>query len=211
MTRRTCAAGRRGRLTRRDSSAPDPAAVPRRRSAASAPSAGGPADAARPARCNRLATTLPPARRARHAVRKCVANGRPNPVTSRPCQTRIRTYCERRVNRLHEPVTEGFPAAREGRTRGREGTMGRADDSFTAYVLDQLAPIEGLGCRAMFGGHGLYLGPTFFGIVSAGRVYFKTDETTSSEYVRRGMKPFAPNERQLLKTYYEVPADVLED
>ena len=89
--------------------------------------------------------------------------------------------------------------------------MGRADDSFTAYVLDQLAPLEGLGCRAMFGGHGLYLGSTFFGIVSGGRLYFKTDETTSSEYVRRGMKPFAPSERQLLKTYYEVPADVLED
>jgi hypothetical protein len=25
------------------------------------------------------------------------------------------------------------------------------------------------------------------------------------------MRPFRPNDRQLLKTYYEVPADVLED
>ena len=89
--------------------------------------------------------------------------------------------------------------------------MGAVDNSFVAYVLDQLGEVEGLGCRAMFGGHGLYRGPTFFGIVFDGRVYLKTDDATGREYVRRGMTPFRPSDRQLLKTYYEVPADVLED
>ena len=89
--------------------------------------------------------------------------------------------------------------------------MGAVENSFVAYVLDQLREVEGLGCRAMFGGHGLYRGPTFFGIVFAGRLYFKTDHATVGEYTRRGMTPFRPNDRQLLKTYYEVPADVLED
>ena len=89
--------------------------------------------------------------------------------------------------------------------------MGAVDNSFVAYVLDQLAPMEGLGCRAMFGGFGLYLGPTFFGIVFDARLFLKTDESTSGAYVRRGIKPFHPNERQLLRTYYEVPGDVLED
>ena len=85
------------------------------------------------------------------------------------------------------------------------------DNSFVAYVLDQLARFEGLGCRAMFGGHGLYRGPTFFGIVFSGRLYLKTDDATVREYARRGMRPFHPNDRQVLKTYYEVPTDVLED
>ena len=89
--------------------------------------------------------------------------------------------------------------------------MGAADHLFVGYVLDQLREVEGLGCRAMFGGHGLYQGPTFFGIVFDGRVYLKTDDETACEYTRRGMSAFQPNDRQLLKTYYEVPADVLED
>ena len=84
-------------------------------------------------------------------------------------------------------------------------------DSFVAYVLEQLAGAEGLGCRAMFGGHGLYRGATFFGILFQGRLYLKTDDTTAADYTRRGMRPFRPNDRQVLKTYYEVPADVLED
>ena len=89
--------------------------------------------------------------------------------------------------------------------------MGAVDNSFVAYVLDQLGQVHGLGCRAMFGGHGLYRGPTFFGIVFSGRLYLKTDDTTAQEYTRRGMRPFHPNDRQVLRTYYEVPADVLED
>ena len=89
--------------------------------------------------------------------------------------------------------------------------MAADQDSFVAYVLDQLKGVEGLGCRAMFGGHGLYRGTTFFGIVFEAQLYLKTDGSTVSHYTRRGMRPFRPNDRQLLKSYYEVPADVLED
>ena len=85
-----------------------------------------------------------------------------------------------------------------------------AQDSFVSFVLEQLSGLEGLGCRAMFGGHGLYLGATFFGILSGGRLYLKTDQATAQRYVRRGMGPFQPSERQVLRSYYEVPADVLE-
>ena len=85
-----------------------------------------------------------------------------------------------------------------------------ATDSFVAFVLEQLSAVDGLVCRAMFGGHGLYRGATFFGIVSVGRLYLKTDASTSADYTRRGMQPFRPSDKQVLKTYYEVPADVLE-
>jgi DNA transformation protein and related proteins len=85
------------------------------------------------------------------------------------------------------------------------------DSSFRSYVLDQLRGLDNVRCRAMFGGYGLYLGQVFFGIISEGRVYFRTDERSRSAYVELGMGPFQPNPGQTLKTYYEVPGDVIED
>jgi DNA transformation protein len=87
--------------------------------------------------------------------------------------------------------------------------MKKKSDSFRDYVDEQLGP--GSTFRAMFGGHGIYRGDVFFGIVYKGRLYFKTGPLTRAEYVARGATPFKPNARQTLKSYYEVPADVLED
>ena len=84
-------------------------------------------------------------------------------------------------------------------------------DAFVAFVLEQLSGVDALCCRWMFGGHGLYRGGTLFGIVSGGRLYFKTDDATAGLYARRGMTAFRPTDRGPLRTYYEVPADVLND
>ncbi|HYT62110.1 MAG TPA: TfoX/Sxy family protein [Haliangiales bacterium] len=84
-------------------------------------------------------------------------------------------------------------------------------DSFRDFVLDQLQALADVESRAMFGGHGLYAGDVFFGIVYQGRLYFRTNPATRGEFVRRGAQPFRPNEKQTLNSYYEVPADVIED
>ena len=84
-------------------------------------------------------------------------------------------------------------------------------DSFKAFVLDQLDHLDHVVCRAMFGGYGLYQGNVFFGILYKGRLYFKTDSTTLQAYRERGMKPFRPSAKMTLKTYYEVPVEILED
>jgi DNA transformation protein len=89
--------------------------------------------------------------------------------------------------------------------------MATKQDGFKDYVLDQLADLHGVTCRAMFGGYGLYHQGTFFGIIHKGRLYFKTDRITVSRYRDRGMKPFKPSAAQTLKNYYEVPIEVLED
>jgi DNA transformation protein len=85
----------------------------------------------------------------------------------------------------------------------------KKSDSFRDYVAEQLG--EDVDIRPMFGGYGLYRGDCFFGIVFKGRLYFRTGSLTRKEYLRRGMKPFKPNARMTLKSYYEVPVDVLED
>jgi len=51
----------------------------------------------------------------------------------------------------------------------------------------------------------------FFGIIYQGRLYFRTTPTTRDAYLTRGMQPFCPRGTQTLRTYYEVPADILED
>ena len=84
-------------------------------------------------------------------------------------------------------------------------------DSFKDFVLDQLRDLGRVDCRVMFGGYGLYQNGAFFGIIYKGRLYFKTNATTAQSYIEKGMKPFRPNAKMTLKTYYEVPVDIIED
>jgi DNA transformation protein len=85
------------------------------------------------------------------------------------------------------------------------------DPTFLAFVLEQLESMTEVRSRAMFGGHGLYRGQAFFGIVYDGRLYFRVDDASREDYASRGMGPFAPGPDVTMRGYYEVPVDVLED
>ena len=87
------------------------------------------------------------------------------------------------------------------------------NDSFKSFVLDQLGAMPDVRAKAMFGGHGLYQGDSFFGILAEGRLYFRTDEMSQAEYIARGMAPFTYEQRgkTLTMRYHEVPPAVLED
>lgn len=89
--------------------------------------------------------------------------------------------------------------------------MSTKNGGFKDFILDQLADLQNVTTRAMFGGYGLYHGVTFFGIIHSSRVYFKVSPRTVARYKDQGMKPFRPNAKQTLKSFYEVPIDVLED
>ncbi len=84
-------------------------------------------------------------------------------------------------------------------------------DSFSDFILDQLGELDSVEARRMFGGYGLYQDETFFGIIHTGKLFFKIDESTVREYRLRKMKPFRPNAKQTLKSYYQVPVDIIED
>jgi len=87
----------------------------------------------------------------------------------------------------------------------------KPNDDFLEFVLDQLQGLRGVRPRRMFGAYGLYQKDVFFAIVDNGRLYFRTDDETKPLYIERGMKPFAPTPKQVLKNYFEVPVDILED
>jgi DNA transformation protein len=86
------------------------------------------------------------------------------------------------------------------------------NDSFKEFVLDQLSALPELRAKAMFGGHGLYSGDKFFGILDEGRLFFKTDSRSQAEYTARGMGPFTYEMKGKVMTmaYHEVPPEVLE-
>jgi DNA transformation protein and related proteins len=76
---------------------------------------------------------------------------------------------------------------------------------YLQYVLEQLANLGGVTPRRMFGAVGLYCDGLFFGLISRDTLYFKVDDSNRADYVGRGMGQF------LSMTYFEVPADALED
>jgi DNA transformation protein and related proteins len=80
-------------------------------------------------------------------------------------------------------------------------------------VLNQLGALPELRARAMFGAHCLYAGNKSFGILDAGRLFFKTDAASAADYTARGMGTFTNKSkgRRLTMAYHEVPPDVLEN
>ncbi|MBI5877087.1 MAG: TfoX/Sxy family protein [Chloroflexi bacterium] len=93
----------------------------------------------------------------------------------------------------------------------RKPAKGPKPDPFRDFVVDQLREVQGVVARSMFGGHGLYRGEAFFGVIYEGRLYFKTDAQSEVAYRERGMDFFHPKPHIYLKHHFEVPADVLED
>lgn len=86
------------------------------------------------------------------------------------------------------------------------------DTSFRDYILEQLTSIGMVRTRSMFGGFGLYSHDLCFGLLpSTGQLYFKVDANNIADYEAAGMKPFSPNAKQTLKSFYEVPIGVIED
>ena len=51
---------------------------------------------------------------------------------------------------------------------------------FRDYLLELLAPLEGVTARRMFGGGGLYLEDTMFAIVADDVLFLKVDETNQA-------------------------------
>lgn len=90
------------------------------------------------------------------------------------------------------------------------GTLSMKQDSFKEFVQEQLGKLAGVSFRSMFGGYGIYQCRSFFGIIHKGRLYFKVSDQTKTAYAEAGMKPFKPNRKQTLRSFYEVPVDVFE-
>jgi len=86
-------------------------------------------------------------------------------------------------------------------------------NDFLAYVLEQLEGLPRLRSKRMFGAVGLYSDDRFFALLDDNVLYLKVDDASRGDFVARGMDPFRPfkDKPDYSMSYYQVPADVLED
>ena len=89
------------------------------------------------------------------------------------------------------------------------------DADLLAIVLERLEPLP-IAARSMFGGRGLYLEDKFFGTINDGKLYFRTDEESRSDYQKRGMTALQPPKHRprgpkTVDRNFEVPPEVLAD
>lgn len=87
-------------------------------------------------------------------------------------------------------------------------------DDFLDYVIDQLAGWGEVSARKMFGGAGLYCDGVMFGLVADDVAYLKVDDSNRGDFVEAGSSAFNPypeKTKTYVMSYYEIPADILED
>ena len=102
---------------------------------------------------------------------------------------------------------------RTPRAPASKGTLKptRVSDEFRAFVLEQLADVDSVLARSMFGGVGLYSAGVFFGILAANTLYLKVDDSNRAQYEAEGMSAFKPyTDKPMTMSYYQVPARVVE-
>ena len=85
--------------------------------------------------------------------------------------------------------------------------------AFVEFVLDMLAPLDGVAARGMFGGHGLFRDGLMFAIVSDDALFFKTGAANRGDFEAAGAAPFVYRRsgRTVALGYHEVPPDVMDD
>ena len=84
--------------------------------------------------------------------------------------------------------------------------------SFRTFVEDQLGALVPIRSRGMFGGVGLYSEDLFFGLLDDDVLYLKADDETRADFEALGSRPFRPyGPEGGTMSYYDVPADLLED
>jgi DNA transformation protein len=87
-------------------------------------------------------------------------------------------------------------------------------EEFIDYVIAQLAAWGDVSARRMFGGAGLYCGGTMFGLIADDVAYLKVDASNREDFVKAGSSPFNPypdKVKTAVMSYYEIPADALEN
>lgn len=79
------------------------------------------------------------------------------------------------------------------------------------FVVDQLAGLEGISARNMFGGVGFFYEKKMFGMIGGGAFRLKVNESNLQKYSDAGMENFNPYGKGKGLPYYEVPSSVIEN
>jgi DNA transformation protein len=87
-------------------------------------------------------------------------------------------------------------------------------DEFIDYVLDQFSNWGEVSARRMFGGAGLYCEGVMFGLIADDVAYLKVNDSNREDFIKAGssaFNPFPEKSKTYVMSYYEIPADILDD
>ena len=84
-------------------------------------------------------------------------------------------------------------------------------EEYLDFINAQLRAVPALSYVRMFGAIGIYSRGFFFAIVNSDVLYFKVDDTNREDYESVDAEQFWPMKDKVPMSYFEVPADVLED
>ena len=86
-------------------------------------------------------------------------------------------------------------------------------NEFVDHLMELLEPFGEVTVRRMFGGYGVYRQGLMFGIVSDNTLYLKADDHNRAAFEANGLAMFGYTKqgKRIKVSYYEAPAEVLED
>ena len=85
-------------------------------------------------------------------------------------------------------------------------------NSFAAFVMEQFASLGTITARNMMGGKTVYCDEVVFALIGHGAVFLKGDDENRPAFEKQGWPAFRPNPDETgTMSYYQVPADVLEN
>lgn len=76
-------------------------------------------------------------------------------------------------------------------------------------TINQLRDFREIDIRPMFGGYGLFIDGTYFGVAAQGKLFLRTSAQTVDKYKQRGMQPFKSSERCQFIHTYQVPPEIV--
>ena len=84
---------------------------------------------------------------------------------------------------------------------------------FKEHLLDLLSPMGPVQAKRMFGGGGLFLDGTMFGLVADDVLYLKADDENRADFDAAGAPPFTYQRqgRTLALGYFQAPDDIMDD
>ncbi|MPY72330.1 MAG: transcriptional regulator [Alphaproteobacteria bacterium] len=85
--------------------------------------------------------------------------------------------------------------------------------AFRDRVLGLLLPFGPVAARGMFGGYGLFMDGTMFGLIADDALYIKFGPGTRKTFAAAGGRPFAYSRRgrTVEMSYWRVPDEVMAD
>ncbi|MCH7865714.1 MAG: TfoX/Sxy family protein [Proteobacteria bacterium] len=86
---------------------------------------------------------------------------------------------------------------------------------FLEFLVDQLGPLGPIRSKRMFGGAGLFMDGTMFGLVVDDGLYLKADDENRPDFEAQGLGPFTyekKNRKEPVKlSYFEAPPGLADN